>query len=176
LSRVVILSFDGLLQTVKGAAESHHEANGMDINPEATPIDGEQPTLITGGAMRPYQIAGVNWLKALYENGECRSQLDLLLERAISGCHAGLVIYQPMSFFPVDSKLLSILDRTDGCCIGLNGILADEMGLGKTLQVGTRLCSSSSILMTRVLDHRLLCSPLRAQGKSVAGTLAAVRM
>ncbi|EGD74893.1 hypothetical protein PTSG_07121 [Salpingoeca rosetta] len=29
----------------------------------------EQPTLVTGGQLRDYQLAGVDWLRALYENG-----------------------------------------------------------------------------------------------------------
>eukprot|EP00045_Choanoeca_perplexa_P010151 m.101553 g.101553 ORF g.101553 m.101553 type:complete len:789 (-) comp15175_c0_seq1:81-2447(-) len=56
-------------ETVKGAAESHHEPNGMDTKPDASSPDSDQPALVTGGPMRPYQIAGVNWLKALFENG-----------------------------------------------------------------------------------------------------------
>jgi ATP-dependent DNA helicase len=41
---------------------------------ELTTVDGQvipagQPSTVTGGILRPYQIDGVNWLKVLYENG-----------------------------------------------------------------------------------------------------------
>lgn len=31
--------------------------------------NGRQPELITGGTLRDYQLAGVEWMVSLYENG-----------------------------------------------------------------------------------------------------------
>lgn len=36
---------------------------------EKQPYHGEQPALITGAKLKPYQLAGVQWMVSLYENG-----------------------------------------------------------------------------------------------------------
>eukprot|EP00730_Choanoeca_flexa_P005313 TRINITY_DN11924_c0_g1_i3.p1 TRINITY_DN11924_c0_g1~~TRINITY_DN11924_c0_g1_i3.p1 ORF type:complete len:814 (+),score=277.19 TRINITY_DN11924_c0_g1_i3:2061-4502(+) len=58
---------------LKSAVDHHHQDDAdepMDTRPEEPSSRPEdQPELVTGGDMRPYQIAGVNWLKALFENG-----------------------------------------------------------------------------------------------------------
>lgn len=42
--------------------------NSEDIKPNAE-YHGEQPALITGATLKSYQLAGVQWMVSLYENG-----------------------------------------------------------------------------------------------------------
>ena len=50
------------------AHETHQDDAVMDVD-NTNAAHHEQPALVTGGRLRPYQIAGVDWLKALFENG-----------------------------------------------------------------------------------------------------------
>lgn len=42
--------------------------SGMAANP-LPKRTGRQPVLVTGGEMRDYQLAGMEWLISLYDNG-----------------------------------------------------------------------------------------------------------
>lgn len=71
-----------------------------------------QPSFITGGSLRPYQLQGLAWLKVLYENGmngilademglgktlQCISMLAFLIEMGVKG---PFLIAAPLSTLP----------------------------------------------------------------------------
>lgn len=48
-------------------ADSENTANGdQSVKPT---MSARQPALVTGGVLRDYQLAGVEWLISLWENG-----------------------------------------------------------------------------------------------------------
>eukprot|EP00049_Salpingoeca_infusionum_P013274 m.247717 g.247717 ORF g.247717 m.247717 type:complete len:440 (-) comp15399_c1_seq1:2252-3571(-) len=59
----------------KRGAESPAQADSCDSIPDAKRekktlvVTAQQPGLVVGGTMREYQLAGLAWLKSLYENG-----------------------------------------------------------------------------------------------------------
>lgn len=71
-----------------------------------------QPTLVTGGSLRPYQLKGLAWLKGLYENGmngilademglgktlQCISMVAFLIEMRVKG---PFLVAAPLSTLP----------------------------------------------------------------------------
>jgi ATP-dependent DNA helicase len=57
---------DGIDQAIREDQEAAKAADEQRTKPSAT---AQQPALVTGGILRDYQLAGVEWLITLWENG-----------------------------------------------------------------------------------------------------------
>ena len=110
--------------------------NGKSIPPE-------QPLLISGGIMKPYQIEGMMWMANLRKAG-ANGIVSLLLHRKF------LILFILMGEF-YDQTFFKFLGHCEDSliyfylCITQNFQLADEMGLGKTLQTISLFCLLSEV-------------------------------
>uniref|UniRef100_A0A8C5ATG7 Helicase, lymphoid specific n=1 Tax=Gadus morhua TaxID=8049 RepID=A0A8C5ATG7_GADMO len=79
---------------------------------EGKPVPAQQPRLFTGGAMRWYQIEGIEWLRMLWENGingilademglgktiQCIAHVAMMVERGVLG---PFLVVAPLSTLP----------------------------------------------------------------------------
>ncbi|KAF7667870.1 hypothetical protein LDENG_00040700 [Lucifuga dentata] len=82
----------------------------MKVNGE--PVPTQQPSLVTGGVMRWYQIEGIEWLRMLWENGingilademglgktiQCIAHIAMMLEKKVMG---PFLVVAPLSTLP----------------------------------------------------------------------------
>lgn len=93
-------------------SEEHQDENLLHVGCPSSGESSIQPSLVTGGSLRPYQLKGLAWLKVLYENGmngilademglgktlQCISMMAFLIEMGVKG---PFLVAAPLSTLP----------------------------------------------------------------------------